>query len=170
MLRNNKKLARLLTASLAVAALAPATAGAVPAIDGNTGTQAAQGQSVAAGGGSGVTPQTLTAPTQANRVVRPNPDQIAPAQTAPDQVQHVVRPNPDQVNGSVKPTPANMPQWPLNPVPIAAHDGAKATPKSSDDGLSTDTIVLLIIGGVALVAAAGLGFARARAGRQRQLA
>jgi hypothetical protein len=145
MLRNQKKLARLLTASLAVAALAPATAGAVPIIDGNTVTQAQQGQSVAAGGGSGVTPNTLTAP-------KPQQHTAAKQDFPPTQ------------------PPANMPQWPLNPTPIATHNGVKASPKSSDDGLSTDTIVLLIIGGVALVAVAGLGLARARAGRQHKLA
>jgi hypothetical protein len=148
MLRNQKKLARLLTASLAVAALVPATAGAVPAIDGNTGTQTVQGQSVAAGGGPGVTPETLTAP-------KPQQHTAAKQDFPPKRV---------------APTPANMPTWPLNPTPIATHNGVKASPKSSDDGLSTDAIVLLIIGGVALIAVAGLGLARARAGRQRQLA
>jgi hypothetical protein len=153
MLRNHKKLARLLTASLAIAALAPATAGAVPAIDGNTGIQATQGQSVAAGGGPGVTPQTLTAPKQDLR--------------APDQVDGTVVPQqdlrtPDQVDGPF------APQQDLRAPDQVS--GPQAAPKSSDDGLGTDTIVLIIIGGVALVAAAGLGLAKARTARQRQLA
>jgi hypothetical protein len=162
MLTNHKKLARLLTASLAVAAIAPATAGAVPAID---------GQGVAAGGGPGVTPQTLTAPDQGKRVVTPNPDQIV---TAPDQVDRVVTPNPDQMDGSVVGTQSNnAPQWPVNPQPIVGHTGSTANAKPSDDGIGTEAIVLIAVGGVALVAAAGLGLTRVRrgrAGRQRQLA
>jgi hypothetical protein len=144
MLTNHKKLARLLTASLAVAAIAPATAGAVPAID---------GQGVAAGGGPGVTSQTLTAPDQVNRVVTPNPDQM---------------------DGSVVGTQSNKaPQWPVNPQPIVGHTGSTATAKPSDDGIGTEAIVLIAVGGVALVAAAGLGLSRVRrdrADRQRQLA
>jgi hypothetical protein len=162
MLRNPKKLARLLTASLAVAALVPATAGAVPAIDGNTGTQVQQGQSVAAGGGPGVTPETLTAP-------KPQQHTAAKQDFPPTPQQHTAAKQ-DFPPKQVAPTPANMPQWPLNPTPIATHNGVKASPKSSDNGLSTDTIVLLIIGGLALVAVAGLGLARARAGRQQKLA
>jgi hypothetical protein len=149
MLTNHKKLARLLTASLAVAAIAPATAGAVPAID---------GQGVAAGGGPGVTSQTLTAPDQVDRGVTPKQDMRAP----------------DQVDGSVVGTQSDKaPQWPVNPQPIVGHTGSKATAKPSDDGLGTDAIVLIAVGGVALVAAAGLGLTRVkrvRAGRQRQLA
>jgi hypothetical protein len=158
MLTNHKKLARLLTASLAVAAIAPATAGAVPAID---------GQGVAAGGGPGVTQQTLTTP----RVVTPNPDQIV---TAPAQVDRVVTPNPDQMDDSVVGTPSNQaPQWPVNPQPIVGHTGSTATAKPSDDGIGTEAIVLIAVGGLALVAAAGLGLTRVkrvRSGRQRQLA
>jgi hypothetical protein len=180
MLRNNKKLARLLTASLAVAALVPATAAAVPAVDGNTGTQPVQGQAVAAGGGSGVTPDTLTTAPQQHTAAKqdfpPKADVQTPQQhTAakqdfPPAPQRHTAAKQDFPPTQVAPTPANMPQWPLNPTPIATHNGVKASPKSSDDGLSTDTIVLLILGGLALVAVAGLGFARSRAGRQRQLA
>jgi hypothetical protein len=166
MLRNTKKLARLLTASVAVAALVPATAGAVPAIDGNTGTQTVQGQSVAAGGGSGVTPDTLSATPQKHTAAKQD---FPPKQVVPTPQQHTAAKQ-DFPPKQVAPTPANMPQWPLNPTPIATHNGAKASPKASDDGLGTDTIVLLIIGGLALVAAAGLGFAKTRANRQRQLA
>jgi hypothetical protein len=149
MLHKHKSLARLLTASLAIAAIAPATAGAVPAID---------GQGVAAGGGPGVTPQSLIAP-------------------APDQVDRGGQPKqdlraPDQVGGGVVGTPSNVPQWPQNPAPIG-HTGSTATAKQSDDGLSTEAIVLIAVGGVVLVATAGLGLARrkrARTDRQRQLA
>jgi hypothetical protein len=150
MLRNHKRLARLLTASLAVAAIAPAAAGAVPAID---------GQGVAAGGGPGVTPQSLTAPDQVDRGVTPQQDQRAP----------------DQVDGSVVGTQQSntAPQWPTNPQPIVGHTGSTATAKPSDDAISTEAIVLIAIGGLVLVATAGLGLARVkrvRAGRQRQLA
>jgi hypothetical protein len=164
MLTNHKKLARLLTASLAVAAIAPATAGAVPAID---------GQGVAAGGGPGVTSQTLTAPDQVNRVVTPNPDQMDDSVVG-THVDRVVTPNPDQMDGSVVGTQSNKaPQWPVNPQPIVGHTGSTATAKPSDDGIGTEAIVLIAVGGVALVAAAGLGLSRVRrdrADRQRQLA
>jgi hypothetical protein len=149
MLHNHKKLARLLTASLAIAAIAPATAAAVPA----------DGQSVAAGGGPGVTPQSLIvpAPDQVDRGGKTKQDMRAP----------------DQVGGGVVGTPSNSaPQWPVNPQPIG-QTGHKATAKSSSDGLGTEAIVLIVVGGVALVATAGLGLAhrkRVRAGRQRQLA
>jgi hypothetical protein len=147
MLHKHKSLARLLTASLAIGALAPATAGAVPIID---------GQGVAAGGGPGVTPQSLTAPDQVDRGGQPKQDLRAP----------------DQVNPGVVGTPSNAPTWPINPQPIG-HAGSKAAPKSSDNGLSTEAIVLIAFGGVVLVATAGLGLARrkrARTDRQRQLA
>ena len=146
MLHKHKSLARLLTASLAIGALAPATAGAVPIID---------GQGVAAGGGPGVTPQSLTAPDQVDRGGQPKQDLRAP----------------DQVNPGVVGTPSNAPTWPINPQPIG-HAGTKAAAKPSD-GLGTEAIVLIALGGVALVATAGLGLARqrrVRAGRQRQLA
>jgi hypothetical protein len=150
MLHKHKSLARLLTASLAIAAIAPATAGAVPAID---------GQGVAAGGGPGVTPQTLIvpAPDQVDRGGQPKQDLRAP----------------DQVDGGVTATPSNVPQWPQNPQPIVGHTGNTATAKPKDDGLSTEAIVLIAVGGVVLVATAGLGLARrkrARTDRQRQLA
>jgi hypothetical protein len=150
MLHKHKSLARLLTASLAIAAIAPATAGAVPAID---------GQGVAAGGGPGVTPQTLIAPA---------PDQVDRGGQSKQDLRA-----PDQVGGSVTATPSNVPQWPQNPQPITGQTGSKATAKPSDDGLSTEAIVLIAVGGVALVATAGLGLARrrrARTDRQHQLA
>jgi hypothetical protein len=147
MLHNHKNLARLLTAGLAIAAIAPATAGAMPTID---------GQAVAAGGGPAVTPQSLTAPDQVDRVGHATQDLRAP----------------DQVDGGVVGAqPNNAPQWPVNPQPIG-HAGTKAAAKPSN-GLGTEAIVLIALGGVALVATAGLGLARqrrVRAGRQRQLA
>jgi hypothetical protein len=147
MLQKHKNLARLLTAGLAIAAIAPATAGAVPVVD---------GQGVAAGGGPGVTPHSLAAPDQAGRGVQAKHDLSAW----------------DQLDGRVVvATPSNAPTWPVNPQPLG-HAGTKAAAKPSD-GLGTDAIVLIALGGVALVATAGLGLARqrrVRAGRQRQLA
>jgi hypothetical protein len=154
MLHNQKRVARLLTTSLAIAALAPAAAAAAPILDGHS--VVVGGQSVAAGGGSAVTPQTLVAPDQVDRAVTSKQDLRAP----------------DQVDGSVVGTQsANPPQWPVNPQPIG-HTGTKATAPSSDDGLSTEVIVLIAIGGAALVATAGLGLAyrKRTAARQRQLA
>jgi hypothetical protein len=165
MLHKHKSLARLLTASLAIAAIAPATAGAVPAIE---------GQGVAAGGGPGVTPQTLItpAPDQVDRGGQPNQDLRAPDQINPAPQSKQDLRAPDQVGGGVVATPSNVPQWPQNPQPIG-HTGNTATAKPKDDGLSTEAIVLIAVGGVVLVATAGLGLARrkrARTDRQRQLA
>ncbi len=145
MLHKNKKLARLLTASLAIAAIAPATAGAVPVID---------GQGVAAGGGSGVTPQSLSAPDQVDRGAAKQDLR------APDQV------NP---NDGFAPSQA-APQWPVNPQPVVGHAGPKAAAQPSSDGLGTEAIVLIALGGVVLVATAGLGLTRLKRVRQRQLA
>jgi hypothetical protein len=70
MLHQPRSLKRSLAAGLAVCAIAPATAVAAPAV---------QGQAVAAGGGPGVSaeqfaPQNLTAPDQVDRVTtKPQP-------------------------------------------------------------------------------------------------
>ena len=78
MLHKHSSLLRLVTAGLAIAAIAPATVAAQP-ID---------GEAVAAGGGPGVTPRTFTAPDQADRVSGARLDHrgtrySAPASTAP---------------------------------------------------------------------------------------
>jgi hypothetical protein len=78
MLHKHSSLLRLVTAGLAIAAIAPATVAAQP-ID---------GQAVAAGGGPGVTQQILAAPDQADRVSGARLDHrgtrySAPASTAP---------------------------------------------------------------------------------------
>ena len=161
MLHKQKSLARMLTAGLAIAALAPATAGAVPIIDAQTSPHVVTGQAVAAGGGSGVTADTLVAPAQ--HKVTPNPDQqpgggFKPV-TAP-----VTRSNPDQQPGGgfeqVPQTAPGMPTWPLNPQPIVGHTTQPATAKPADDGRSTWAIVLSSVGGVVVVATAGLGLSR----------
>jgi hypothetical protein len=162
MLHKQKSVARLLTASLAIAAIAPATAGAVPVIDAQT-VHVVKGQAVAAGGGPGVTPEGLTAP--APRTVTPNPDQqpgggFKPVTTTTP----VTRSNPDQQPGGgfkqVPQTAPGMPTWPLNPQPIVGHTTQPATAKPADDGLDTWAIVLIAVGGVVLVATAGLGLSR----------
>jgi hypothetical protein len=132
---------RLLTAGLAIAAIAPASAAAQPTdahavgasarnaltaqnltapdnVDRGNAPQPA-GQAVAAGGGPGVTAQTLTAPAQ----------NLA----APDQV--------DRVN---------------------------QTPPADDGGL--DTGLWIALGGAALLAAMGLGLVGRKRLRPRQLA
>jgi hypothetical protein len=138
MLHKQKSLARLLTASLAIAAIAPAAAGAVPIIDSQS-LPAIQGQAVAAGGGPGVTPQTLTVPDQGKTDLRA----------------------PDQVDGfKPKQTSPNMPTWPVNPKPIVGQTAQPTATKPADDGLSTWAIVLIAVGGVVVVATAGLGLSR----------
>jgi hypothetical protein len=163
MLHKQKSLARMLTAGLAIAALAPAAAGAVPIIDAQTTVHVVKGQAVAAGGGSGVTPDTLIAP--AKRTVTPNPDQqpgggFKPVTTATP----VTRSNPDQQPGGgfkqVPQTAPGMPTWPLNPHPIVGQTTQPAAAKPADDGLSTWAIVLIAVGGVVVVATAGLGLSR----------
>ncbi len=171
MLHKQKSLARLLTASLAIAAIAPATAGAVPIIDSQS-TQAIQGQAVAAGGGSGVTPETLTAPDQVAgglkpAQARPNPDQQPGGgfkpQTTTAPAQRTDLRNPDEQPGGgfkTTQTPPNMPTWPVNPQPIVGQTAQPTATKPADDGLSTWAIVLIAVGGVVVVATAGLGLSR----------
>jgi hypothetical protein len=160
MLHKHKSLARMLTAGLAIAALAPASAGAVPIIDSQS-VPHVQGQAVAAGGGSGVTEDTLVVP---QRTVKPNPDQQPGGSVKPVTTTPVTRSNPDQQPGGgfkqVPQTAPGMPTWPVNPQPIAGHAGQTTATKPADDGLSTWAIVLIAIGGVVVVATAGLGLSR----------
>lgn len=162
MLHKQKSLARLLTASLAIAAIAPAAAGAVPVMDSQS-LPAIQGQAVAAGGGPGVTPEGLTA--LAPRTDMRNPDQqpgggFKPVTTTTP----VTRSNPDQQPGGgfkqVPQTPPGMPTWPVNPKPIVGQTAQPTATKPADDGLSTWAIVLIAVGGVVVVATAGLGLSR----------
>jgi len=84
MSRNTNKLTRLAALGLSACILLPATATAMPIRDGQTAAQPVQGQSVAAGGGSGVTVATLTSPAQTGGgdVVSGGGYQIPAAQTA----------------------------------------------------------------------------------------
>jgi hypothetical protein len=133
-----------LAVALTTCALAPVAASAAPIIE---------GQGVAAGGGPGVTAkqfesQNLTAPDQVDRV----PDQIANVSVPP-------------VPTAVQPT-TSAPTWPTGPQPAATRHAPvqHATPAASpsDDG-GLDTGIWIAIGGGALVAMGGIGFA----GRKR---
>lgn len=134
MLQQHRNWYRTLAAALAASAIAPATAGAVPAIDGELGSSTIQGQGMAAGGGPGVTSQSLT---------------TRQSLAAPDQVDR---------NAGWKPSHATAPTWPVNPKPI----GHPATAQPSHDDGGTDADVWIAIGGAALVAAGGIGVAGRR--------
>jgi hypothetical protein len=133
-----RSLKKALTLGLAACAIAPATAGAMPVID---------GQGVAAGGGPGVTAkqfesQNLTAPDQVDRTTSGTAKAnvyIPPATTE-------------------TPQPTNAPVWPTGPQPAATRHAPSTAPKASpsDDG-GLDTGIWIAIGGGALVAASGLG-------------
>lgn len=150
MLKYHKTLTRSLAAGLAVCAIAPGAALAVPATDGPPAAA------------SGVTAQDYGAL-----------DHRAPTQTghrADGATKQDLR-APDQTGGSgtggvVGPT---APQWPVNPQPIGKPHSVATTKPSTDDGL--DTGVWIALGAAALVVAAGIGFAggqRLGTGRQRQ--
>ena len=141
MLQQHRNWYRTLAAALAASAIAPATAGAIPAIDAGQGTAPIQGQGVAAGGGPGVTAQSLTK---------------SQSLAAPDQVDR---------NAGWKPSNATAPTWPVNPKPIVP----RATAQPSNDGGGVDADVWIAIGGAALVAAGGIGLAgRKRLQTKRQ--
>ena len=132
-----------LAVALAACAITPVAASAAPIIE---------GQGVAAGGGPGVTAkqfesQSLTAPDQVDRVR----DQPANVYVPP-------------TNTEVQPT-NRAPVWPTGPQPAATRHApvTHATPAASpaDDG-GLDTGIWIAIGGGALVAAGGLGFAGRR--------
>jgi hypothetical protein len=149
---HKKNLTRSLAAGLAVCAVAPGTALAVPATN---------GPSAAANSGSGVTAQDYR-----------SLDYRAPTQTGSrgdGAAKQALRS--DQTDGratgaSAAPGP---PQWPVNPQPIAkAHPAARATP-ANDGGV--DTGIWIGLAAAALALAAGIGFAggqRSRSGRQGQ--
>jgi hypothetical protein len=149
---HHKTVTRSLAAGLAVCAIAPGTALAVPAPD---------GPPAAGSGGSGVTAQDYR-----------SLDYRAPSQTGSrgdGAAKQALRSDPTEgraTGGTAAPGP---PQWPVNPQPIAkAHPVAKATP-SNDGGV--DTGVWIGLGAVALAVAGGIGFAggqRLRTGRQGQ--
>jgi hypothetical protein len=148
--KNHKLLTRSLAAGLAVCAVAPGAALAVPASD---------GPPAAARSGPGVTAQDYG-----------SLDYRAPTQTgsrADGATKQDLRAL-GQTDGR-RAMPPTAPQWPVNPQPIAKpHSVATANP-SSDHGV--DTGIWIALGAGALTAAAGIGFAgsrRLRTGRQHQ--
>jgi hypothetical protein len=151
--KHHKTVTRSLAAGLAVCAIAPGTALAVPATD---------GPPAAGSGPPGVSAQDYQsldyrAPTQTGSRADGATQQDPRAQDQTDG---------RGTGGVVAPT---APQWPVNPQPIAKpHSAATAAP-SNDDGV--DTGVWIVLGAAALALAAGIGFAggkRVRTGRQHQ--
>jgi hypothetical protein len=145
MLRQHNIVARLIAVGLSASVLVPATAAASPAQDPIARTVVA-GQSVAAGGGPGVTIHTLRAPRPATSL----PDLRAP----------------DQVSGDFNRLPTTgpqPPQWPVDPQPIV---DSQPTGRGSTGGGDIDTAWLIALGGAALAALAGAGAVAVR--RQRQ--
>jgi hypothetical protein len=135
MLHQPRSLKKAVALGLAACAIAPATAGAVPIIE---------GQGVAAGGGPGVTAkqfesQSLTAPDQVDRVR----DQTANVYVPPATTE--------------TPQPTNAPVWPTGPQPAARHAPSTAPKASPSDDGGLDTGIWIAIGASALVAASGLG-------------
>jgi hypothetical protein len=139
-----RSLKRAVALGLAACAIAPATAGAVPILDGQGDVV---GQSIAAGGGPGVTAkqfesQNLTAPDQVDRT-----------KSGPAKANVYVPPT-----NTETPQPTNAPVWPTGPQPAATRHAPSTAPKASpsDDG-GLDTGIWIAIGAGALVAASGLG-------------
>jgi hypothetical protein len=154
-------LLRLTAIGLSACALAPATAAAMPAID---------GQGVAAGGGPGVTPQTLSSPAHTGGsdavsgggyvIAKPVHHATPSSSNGGDVVSGGGYTIP-ATSGTVTPQPPNFPtNTKALPVPAA---------KSTDDGI--DTGVLIALGAAALLAIGGLGLVmatRPRTTRRRQ--
>jgi hypothetical protein len=150
--KHHKTVTRSLAAGLAVCAIAPGTALAVPATD---------GPPAAGSGRPGVSAQDYR-----------SLDYRAPTQTgsrADGAAKQDLRAL-GQTDGR-RAMPPTAPQWPVNPQPIAKpHSVATTTKPSPDDGV--DTGVWIALAAAALVAG-GIGFAggqRLGTGRQRQVA
>jgi hypothetical protein len=151
--KNHKKnLTRSLAAGLAVCAIAPGAALAVPATD---------GPPAAANSGVGVSAQD-------NRSL----DYRAPIETGSrgdGAAKQDLRSDQTDGRGTGGAAAPGPPQWPVNPQPIAkAHPAATANP-SNDGGV--DTGIWIGLAAAALALAAGIGFAggkHVRTGRQHQ--
>jgi len=138
--RYTTKLTRLAVLGLSVGALLPAAATAMPINDGQPPAHPVVGQAIAAGGGSGVTPTTLTSPahTGGSDVVSGNGYVI---QTTPSK--------PFTGGGDV-----------------VSGNGYHFAPASPDSGV--DTGVLIFLGGAVLVALAAMFLVVATKPRTRQ--
>jgi hypothetical protein len=150
--KHHKTLSRSLAAGVAVCAIAPGAALAVPASENPPAT---------ASSGPGVTARDYR-----------SLDYRAPTQTgsrADGAAKQDLRAL-GQTDGR-RAMPPTAPQWPVSPQPIAKpHSVATTTKPSTDDGV--DTGAWIAFGAAALVAG-GIGFAggqRLGTGRQRQVA
>ena len=151
--KNHKKnLTRSLAAGLAVCAIAPGTALAMPATD---------GPSAAANSGVGVSAQDYR-----------SLDHRAPIETGSrgdGAAKQDLRSDQTDGRGTGGAAAPGPPQWPVNPQPIAkAHPAATANP-SNDGGV--DTGIWIGLAAAALALAAGIGFSggkRVRTDRQHQ--
>jgi hypothetical protein len=155
--KNHRTLTRSLAAGLALCAIAPGTALAMPAIGGppapahQAPDAARPAPRVAANGGAGVTAQDYR-----------SLDYRAPAQTG------------SRGDGAAKqaaPAQPTAPQWPTNPQPIARPHSVSTANPATDDGVDTGVWIVLAAAGLTL--AGGVGFAsgkRLRPGRPAQLA
>jgi hypothetical protein len=152
-----RSLKRTLALGLAACAIAPATASAVPAID---------GQAVGAGGGPGLTAQDVQAAQNLTA-----PDQVDRTTTTPSSPQWPSVPGGVTAVQHAKPNVPGPPTWPANPRAVGiVHPTGSAQP-STDGGV--DTGVWIALGTAAFAVAGGIGLAgskRLRTGRQRQLA
>jgi hypothetical protein len=163
MLKQRKTLTRSLAAGLAVCAIAPGTALAVPANNG-PGASPDSGPPVTATGGSGVTAEDYgavdyRAPSEAGSRADGTTKQDL---RAPDQTDG------RGTGGVVAPT---APQWPVNPQPLTTPHSVAAAKPSNDGGV--DTGVWIALCAAALMVGGGIGFAgakRLRTGGQGQLA
>jgi hypothetical protein len=152
--RYTTKLTRLAVLGLSVGALLPATAAAMPIRDAQATAQPVQGQSVAAGGGPGVTATTLSSPAHTGAgVIQATPK---PTVGGGDVVS----------GGGYQIAPATS-----EPAPPVFPTNTKALPRpaaaNSDDG-GVDTGVLLAIGGAVLLALGAAFFFVARKPRARE--
>jgi hypothetical protein len=149
---HNKTVTRSLAAGLAVCAIAPGTALAMPAIGGPPG---------AASGGTGVTAQDhRSLDYRAPNETGSRGDGAAKQDRVSDRADG---------RGRGLPVAPAGPQWPVNPQPITRPHAVATADPSTDGGV--DTGVWIALGAAALAVAGGIGFAggkRLGTGRQHQ--
>jgi hypothetical protein len=167
--KNHKKnLTRSLAAGLAVCAIAPGTALAMPAIAGPpvpgsnaVGSSSHPGPPAAPTGGSGVTAQDYRSlDYRAPNQTRSRGDGEAKEALSSDQTDGRA------TGATAAPGP---PQWPVNPQPITRPHSVATTKPSNDDGVNA--VIWIALGAAALVVAGGIGFAggqRLGTGRRHQ--